>query len=525
MNRSLLPEIAASILLALLAAAATLAYRPYPIYDDGIVYLNIAENLRQGHGVSTTIVHYDTERSHGRIPAPVTTFPPGYPAVIALFGGSETAARLVSIAGFAATAGLLTWGLLAAAVPFIVRLAALALLLTNVFALSYSTSVTSEWLFTSFAFSSLLGILWTFRSGRATGVVLACVSIGLAYTVRYAALFLMPPVIGYTLYRAYSDRRWQLSLAALIPASIAISLIVRNALLVGDWRGGNDLVILNPISQIIGTYVRGELHLIFGNHKGRWGAWELLTLAAAATTAIGAWLHSAGKTFREEGLAGLWIALYTAAFFYAARHSVVDLDSRMFLPMLPCYLLALGLIVSPRLVFSSKLVLTRASVSVLFGLALVTLALGYAAINARDIYEADPPPRQTAIAAMLAEPTSSGQPLRQWLESNLSPGDVIVASDGQATAYVLHRPTLSMVTAVYSNIHWECGEIQSQMARYRSRYLILFKPPPAGSPESLTAFPIESKFVASSSEQQQSCGFTVPTENRLVRVLRRTKPD
>ena len=55
--------------------------------NDAYQYLSIAENLRTRGKIATSIVHFDTERARGRLPAPETTFPPGYSLALILSYG------------------------------------------------------------------------------------------------------------------------------------------------------------------------------------------------------------------------------------------------------------------------------------------------------------------------------------------------------------------------------------------------------------------------------------------------------
>src|SRR5436190_6520184 len=80
------------------------------ITSDSTQYLSTARNLRLTHRIETSLVHFVTERSHGVIPAPLTTFAPGYPAAIAMVSmasGSnyETAGLWISMISFALVAG------------------------------------------------------------------------------------------------------------------------------------------------------------------------------------------------------------------------------------------------------------------------------------------------------------------------------------------------------------------------------------------------------------------------------------
>src|ERR1039458_2156567 len=55
--------------LGLAVAFGMLAFRPVPLSNDSCQYLSVAANIRAGNGAATDLVYFDTERSHGRIPA------------------------------------------------------------------------------------------------------------------------------------------------------------------------------------------------------------------------------------------------------------------------------------------------------------------------------------------------------------------------------------------------------------------------------------------------------------------------
>src|ERR1019366_7663969 len=102
-------------LLAFLGAGTMRAFRPAPLSNDSYQYLDVAEHFRHDHQLATSLVYFDTERSYGRIPAPLTTFAPGYPVVVAITSLSsdlEDAARGLSCVCYAGTAALLAWALI-----------------------------------------------------------------------------------------------------------------------------------------------------------------------------------------------------------------------------------------------------------------------------------------------------------------------------------------------------------------------------------------------------------------------------
>ena len=107
-----LAEIAIWGALAALLCGLLLAATGYQrLSNDGYQYLSVVDNLSAGHGVSTNLVHFDIERAHGTIPAPLTTFPAGFPVATTVFHAmgmaSQSAGVAVSLFGLALAVVLL----------------------------------------------------------------------------------------------------------------------------------------------------------------------------------------------------------------------------------------------------------------------------------------------------------------------------------------------------------------------------------------------------------------------------------
>ena len=216
------------------------AFGPLHFSTIAINYLNVAEHIQRDHQISTSLVHFDTERSHGRMPAPLTTFPPGFPMMISLtsMGGDfEGAARFLSCSAYACTAALLAWALMLAGVTIFIRQAVLLLFAPNAIALTYATSVLSDPLFLLLSTRArFVALMWAEESNASKKAVMvrtvvAMTVAGLAYLVRYAGLFLIVALIGYALVRMFlpgSRYRGVSLLAGVIPVAISRS---------GRWRG------------------------------------------------------------------------------------------------------------------------------------------------------------------------------------------------------------------------------------------------------------------------------------------------
>jgi hypothetical protein len=531
------PEVLGWALLAFLGAFAMLVFRPSPLFDDSYQYLNVAEHIQREHQIATSLIHFDTERSHGRMPAPLTTFPPGFPMMISLtsIGGDfEGAARFLSCISYACTAALLAWALMLTGVTVFVRQAVLLLFATNAIALTYATSVLSDPLFLLVSTGAIVALMWAEESNASKKAVIAravvaMTAAGLAYLVRYAGLFLITAFIGYALVRMIlpgSRYRGVFLVAGLIPVAIAGVTMARNIVIARTWKGGNEIPIHNPVRRVLVDYARAQLHVLIGQHAFVFGVWEAFLLVGAFAI-IGTLLaavrknggsDSAGPSAKRATLlAALGVAAYTAGLVYACLTTVLVFEIRYLLPTLPLYLLLLAI--------GTNGVMSRSGTGPQRALkaGLVLAVVGYAGVNARDLYLRAAPVRLKILAAEFGEPDLAGRPLdvagrplKDWVETHIPANETVIAADGQATGYLLHRPTISMVSAEHSAARWECDDVKNQMRRFHASFVILPKASPSIDEDALLA---ESGFVSAALSAQPPCGFAVAAENADIRIL------
>lgn len=232
---------------------------PY-VTPDSAQYLSAAQCLRTRHRFETNLLHYDTERSYGIVPAPLTWYPPGYPAAIAFlstFGlGYELAALWISIASFVAvTAGV--WQTMRMLDPSLwPARAAVVCWIASSQALFFSGAALSESLFTLFGVAiALLMLRGSANRGAAWWWIGAAIVAGLSYWVRYAgALWVLASlgVIGarILLQKKQGPTPWTAAIAAAAALLVITPVMIRNVALVGDWRGGNNLAAVKPLSLI-----------------------------------------------------------------------------------------------------------------------------------------------------------------------------------------------------------------------------------------------------------------------------------
>ena len=166
--------------------------------NDSFQYLSMADNAVHGRIAFTSIVQYDAERSLGVIPAPVVTFPAGYPLAVALVSrlglNFETAALLISALSMIACVPILAWLASRLGLSTGARIVVLAAFSINALVSKYGADALSEGLFTLLVLvgAALLVSARLHSAGETRRLWLAAgLAFGAAYFVRYAGLFLV----------------------------------------------------------------------------------------------------------------------------------------------------------------------------------------------------------------------------------------------------------------------------------------------------------------------------------------------
>lgn len=489
LDRALGPrEVLLWCLLFLMALLGTLHHIGGPrLSDDSYQYLSEAENLRKGYGFKTSIIHFDTERLSGQIPAPLTTFPPGYSLAIAALSltglSRETAALVLSAGSFIFLVPLVSWAAGLLELSSMATRMVLLMLLGSAAAGAYATALTTESLFTALSLGALLCLL---RHERGTGGALTAALagnflVGCAFWVRYAGLFLFVAVAVHLVLQANAkrDRRSLAAAACLtLPAALIGCLLFRNTVLTGSWKGGNTKVVTHALIPVMKQFVVSTYHLFFGTGVStRLGplqlalglGFTLLVLTLAQATRMSGPRAAIGSLFPGASLLLVYAAVYNGAMIYLGVFSVISFESRMFYPLFPVYLLLCGLILTRlRSLSTFRLAPLAWTASV------AIIVVPYLAINLESIMAQRPDSPHQVVEASFALSNQAGQSLSAWLEANVPPDAVLVATNGQATAYALKRKTVSLVSSLFSDQHWDEPEVRALMRQYGANYLIVY---------------------------------------------------
>jgi hypothetical protein len=491
-------EPAAWCALALFAAFAQLPQRNLipRLYNDSFQYLSMAKQLGSSQRIETSLVYFDTARRYGAIPAPVTWFPPGYPLAIAGLStiglANEGAALVLSLASFVLVAAEI-WVLMRMLDPsrFAARIAVFGWMV-NAHALVFSNSALSESMFTAFGLASLLFIVYAYRNSAHSAVYWAgaAAMAGASYWVRYAGLLWVAACLVFLLWQVATSGNKRR--AFLRPAILAVSLLVlfltplllRNMILAGDPRGGNNTPVARPFIKMAMRAPGILYHLIMGNGVLA-QLWFFAALLAAGLIVLGLIAFRAGavkplvparqgrsQVSAPPGWAIVLAALliYFAGITAIAARTPISYTSRMFLPMLPhCIALALcGLATLMRRVPAGGQSRTAFAAVLLCALPWYTMS------NVLSRASIEPDNYQRTVAALL-EPDDKGHSLKEILGQELKPGEVIAATNGQALGYVLGHPTLALAGRPFTLLTWNAPELRAHLARYGANHLLIFR--------------------------------------------------
>lgn len=515
---------------ALLLTLAAFRYQGGWLRNDSYHYLSAARNLAAGRGLSTSIVHYDTERASGVIPAPLTTFAPGYPLVVAginLLGlGPEAAGVTASAIAFIALVPLVCWGAALFGLPRSWTRLVLVLLLGNATAVWFALAVASDSLFTVLATAAILlfvkwGQVGDRRPEAAWLLLGGAVVVGLGYWVRYAGLLLFLSLLAFSIMRLVTARDWRPLAASGLTGLMLGAVMLRNAVLAGTWKGGNEKVVERALLPVLRVFLTRVRDLVLGSPDGLESRLYLLdaTFAVAATLIVILGLVEHRRHRRSpSGLCKplffplLLATIYSAGLLYLCLTSYVSPEPRYFYPLLPIGLLCAA-------AFAARVEpLPDAGPAghPLFGVAVVLLTASYLLVNGRSIVTGPRPAPHALVESDLAPALSSGQSARAWLEQAVPREATIAASDGQATGYALDRPTLSLIESEYSDLVWDEANLLGEMRRLGAQLLILY---PGADPQRVPV-QVESVILRHLLDGEPSPCWGLAAENERVRMVR-----
>lgn len=472
--------------------------------NDAAQYMSVADNLRAGRGLATSIIYYEEHYALGTVPAPQTVFPPGYPVAIALVAtagvATATAAFLVNLFSWGASIWLLFSIALARGRSPASALGCAAAFACLALPWVYVQELLSEPLFIALTLAATRCLVGS--EGRSPyWAALAGVAAAAAITVRYAGAFFaaaVAVVLAIELMWSRSRRTLVHGVAFALPvAATTLTLFWRNARLVGDFRGGNAHEVLKPIGDVLYTALESAAALV-GVGLRLWPT-EGAALVALALVAAFAWRVRCHVSLAPDALAAavgdraaLLTAVYplvsTAMLLYLERTTSIGLGKRMLVPLVPFALLV-------ALEAARTVKLGERAPRRLARVTLVAVAVAYLAGQihvAHGNFESPPPARviQRALAEPLGEITVGG-----WLRSRVSAEHPVLGNEPQLLGALLDRPVVGLTVPQFSARTWTADAALRLIRNYGVAYVVLF-PNPLDSSRTEARLPVLAELAA-----------------------------
>ncbi len=483
------PAIIASAILALVATVCVVInHDGSHLNPDTAQALSVARNLQQGNGFSTSIIYYEEHYRLGTWPAPQTVFPIGFPAIISglatLGVPFRLAAFLISAAGF-----LFVPPLIATAAMRMGRKPATALLLAAIwlcFSMNWGNIQESQTdiAFTAMTLGSLL--LLQHQSPTTRNLLLAGLLAAMACSLRYAGVFWLLTVglmfaMQLVQRQKASARKCVVFLA--IPAITMLAMFARNALLVGDIKGGNNNHFEKPfVEAAVEAYYC--VSRITGLDQDRLLSGHMAEILFAAGLAIliccaaSCWRH-----FRRQNFHGMqslritanstivvYIVVSTAALILLDATTSINMSPRMYFPLIPFALLFLADAIGRLCAACGETaVLGRRTITLASGLIIAGL-LGGQVRSAADV--ASQAHRFGPIAGIVGQPVESLG--RVAVPRQLMTDAKILTNEPHMLAEVLERGVIGLTNGKYTSRVWSDEAVLALIHKYGINQIVFF---------------------------------------------------
>ncbi len=483
-NRLTYAPVLVSLLILLSIFATQLIINNGPIIkNDSYQYISVANNFLEGHFAKTSIVHFNFERSHTTLPAPITTFPFGYSLLItpllALGIPGILAASLFSMLASIGVLILLNRFSRNHVLPISINWALLGLYTFNAAAIIFSISALTEATFTFVSFWAILNLI---EGNKALiedkpyqkKLLFGFLLVGISYWIRYAGIFLCLSVVIFQTLVWLSIKTRNSLTAVFYSLTSCVWIIIgffRNWILVGNWKGGNEKPISNNLIDILDGFLSSSFHLIFGPYLDF--DFDFFPILCTATIfivyAIAAHYlkHQERKSDISLAFLCLYVSLYSVGLIYAGTTTVISFGPRMFVPLIPCFLAIFAL--------TLKLALTNIETfrfNRQFRWFLVFNFIGYCLVNISSLNQTSLAPHFPVLAALQSE-NISGETIFDYINKT-DEDTVFIANKGQPLGHVIQRSIISLVSSEYSQYEWNELNLISQAKIFNAKYLILF---------------------------------------------------
>ncbi len=460
------------------------------VFSDTAHYMSTARMIMDGKGIQTDLIYYGEQTRAGTIPAPQTVFPPAYSIVVA--AGSKLTgvnhhefARWLCLAAYAFVAPLIFL------LGIEIRLPQTTAAICAFIWLTIAETWMPTWCYSSdipFIVLTLSSMLFFIRSNdRAAGLLMAGVLAAVTVSWRYAGIFL-GIAYGFSLLFQHRSRLLptiRSGILAITPAVLmALLLFARNQRLAGTWRGGNDYV-----GQPIGVTMKIAYYCVCSLTGFSLKGLIALEFICVAQAVIGTVVLAATIASLLNGNARLlWKALFSRAAIvliytpvtiamlaYLHTTKSAGLSTRLFIPIVPTGLLALGLFYEQYAGRSPRMKIIASAVGLL-GIAALVMGQRECLADNRALAA-----RGVATRTILDKPLAgSSKTLGEYLRKHCDQQHALLSSMPQMTHLFVERPSIGLPTSFFnaSKEPWTFNRVLEVVVRpYSVRYVLLLTHP------------------------------------------------
>ncbi|MFA7670001.1 MAG: glycosyltransferase family 39 protein [Burkholderiaceae bacterium] len=453
-----------------------LLFRPEYLNTDTAQYISGARHLLAGEGYSTSVLYFEDQLRFGRIPAPQTTWPPGFSLLIAVsvfLGIPDLYAPFIVAALSAAASILMVHAVIARVVsvgraPMIGGLLMAVVVFPHVLVFRGLTEPT----YTLFTLIALMAIVRLAEGNRHWAVFAslgaACAA---AFMTRYMGATFVIAVGLFLLIELWRVPSWKCfwgaGLAMAIPGIIAGLLFIRNWRLVGTLSGGPDIDRGSDWAEVLRSLWWSAKGVIGLRTDSTPVVVFSLAVVAGITLVLLVWWKERGirsqpaRQKRESATAVMVVsALYAfvtiaVLAFLAQRRDAELLSSRYLAPLLPfviCTALVLYEAVRARTKMMSRALAAGGAICLLGLIGLQGMQL----IEVRSWFEGNSKYRVMKDAL---QEHFAGETVGQYLAEHASAHGPILDVDGQLLGLMLERPVIGLSEAAWTWRTWTDDEV------------------------------------------------------------------
>lgn len=481
----------AVVLGAMLLAAATLIglYDGRLVNPDTIQLIDAARHLLAGEGFSSSIIFYESQLQFGRVPAPLTVWPPGFSWLLLLpmklgLSGEATAFALCAI-GHLTTTWLVFVMARRFAGPWIAAVASITWLL-HAIALMMVLALYAEPIFIAFMVVSYVALIeagkesdWSVRWLLVSGAAAAC-----SILMRYSGV-LWPAAVGLWLcLAAVRGRSWQPIRAAFIfgalPALTTAALFVRNFVLTGRFSGGQfEYGGAGPVVAVA-RHLLWDANLVLGRALRLSPIVLVLVLGTLLVATIVA-ARSARASESRRAAIGLAISsiVVLVAFLVgnAIETSIVFLDYRYWLPVLPFLAILLSATAHHAVVgMRARPALSNAiwPATIVASCAILAVSVLAELPNRWPIRTAHP--TVAVVEQGLAQRMPDGRTVGETLAASADAGKLLLSDLEHRLAAQTGRAVVGLIDARYTARVWTTDEVQRLVQQLGIEQIVFFPP-------------------------------------------------